>query len=115
MAYKVVPLTSNPNQSFTCTLPVDGKNITLSFTFRYNVMAEYWFMSVTNFKTKELLLDAVPLITGDYPAANLLEQYEYMNIGSAFVVPTNSLAIGIPDDTNIGTEYVLVWGDTFVS
>ena len=115
MAYKIIPLTTNANQSFTCTLPVDGKNITLAFTFVYNTPGGYWYMSVTDAKTQTMLLDAVPLVTGEYPAADLLEQYEYLGIGSAAIIPTSALATGIPDDTNLGTDYVLVWGDTVVS
>lgn len=115
MPYKIIPLTPNANQSFSCTLPVDGKNITLAFTFTYNAPGGYWFMSVTDVKTNKKLLDAVPLVTGEFPAADLLGQYEYLGIGSAAIVPTSSLATGIPDDTTLGTEYVLVWGDTVVS
>lgn len=112
MAYKIIPLTPNANQSFSCTLPVDAKNITLAFTFRYNTIGGYWFMSVADAKTSAQLLDAVPLVTGEYPAADLLGQYEYLGIGSAAIVPTSTLATSIPDDTTLGTDYVLVWGDT---
>lgn len=115
MAYKIIPLTTNPNQSFSCTLPVDGKNLTLSFTFRYNHIMKYWFMSVSNHKTKVLILDSIPLVTGEFPAANLLEQYEYLGIGSAAIIPTSSIANSFPDDINLGSEYVLVWGDTLVN
>jgi hypothetical protein len=115
MAYKIIPLTPNANQSFTCTLPIDSMNITLAFTFTYNGIAGYWFMSVSSVKTNELLLDGTPLVTGEFPAADLLGQFEYLGIGSATIVPTNSLAKDRPDDTNFGTEYVLVWGDTVVS
>jgi hypothetical protein len=115
MAYKIVPLIPNANQSFTCTLPIDAKNMTLAFSFIYNGIGGYWFMSVTDVKTKTLLLDAVPLVTGEFPAADLLGQYGYLGIGSAVIVPTSSMASDIPDGTNLGTDYVLVWGDTNVS
>jgi hypothetical protein len=84
----------------------------LTFSISYNEPGGYWFMAVSDAKTKTLLLDAVPLVTGQYPAADLLGQYEYLGIGSAVIVPTSSLANDIPDDTNLGTDYVLVWGDT---
>jgi hypothetical protein len=115
MAYKIVPLVPNANQSFTCTLPIDSKNLTLAFTFTYNSVGNYWFMSIVDVKTNVMLLDAVPLITGEYPAADILGQYSYLGIGSALIVPTSSLGNDIPHDTNLGTDYVLVWGDTFVS
>lgn len=113
MAYKIIPLTPGTNQSFTCTLPVDTKNITLAFTFTWNGVGEYWFMSITETRSNTLLLDAVPLVTGLFPAADLLGQYSYLGIGSAAVVPASSLsAANAPTESNLGSEYVLVWGDT---
>ncbi|MEK8128659.1 hypothetical protein WMW72_12150 [Paenibacillus filicis] len=111
MATRIVPLIPGSNQSFNCTLPVDEKNITLGFTFTWNGVGEYWFVSVTDVKNKELMLDAVPLVTGEYPAADILGQYTYMGIGSAAVVPISGAA-GIPNLNNLGTDFVLVWTDT---
>lgn len=68
-------------------------------------------MSITD-SAGSLLLDVVPLVTGDYPAANLLKQYSYLNIGSAYIVPASNNLIDNPDFTNLGTDYVLVWNDT---
>jgi hypothetical protein len=59
-----------------------------------------------------LLVDSLPIITGIFPAANLLEQYQYLRIGSAVVVPVGSPATVEPDNTNLGSEFALVWGDT---
>lgn len=112
MATKVIPLMPGANQSFTCTLPIDSKNITLGFTFTWNGFAEYWFMSITDVKTNTLLLDAVPLVTGLFPAADLLGQYTYLGIGSAAVVPVSAVETGIPGKSNLGSDFVLVWTDT---
>lgn len=112
MPFNIIPIMPKANQSFTCTLPIDSKNVALGFSFTYNEPGGYWFMSVADGKTNTPLLDAVPLVTGEFPAANLLEQYEYLGIGSAFVVPVDSLSYGIPSLENLGADYVLVWGDT---
>ncbi|NHN33548.1 hypothetical protein G9U52_27405 [Paenibacillus sp. S3N08] len=109
----MVPLVPGRNQSFTCTLPIDSKNVTLAFTFTYNRIGEYWFMSITDSRSNTLLLDAVPLVTGLFPAEDLLGQYTYLGIGSASIVPVSSLSeADIPNEWNLGTDYVLVWGDT---
>lgn len=108
----IIPLTTDPNQNFTCTVPVDAQNITLFFVFRYNTEAQYWFMSVSNATTGQILLDSIPLLTGEYPSADLLGQYTYLGIGSATIVKTGTLPGDTPNDTNLGSEYVLVWGDT---
>ncbi|MDU5080226.1 hypothetical protein [uncultured Tissierella sp.] len=108
-----IPLTTEPNQSFKATIPVDGKNIELKFNIRYNTIAEYWVMTVADALTDEILIDSVPLLTGQYPAANLLEQYSYLRIGSAVMVNTSTIDLSDePNDKNLGTDYILVWGDT---
>ncbi|SFU71230.1 phage baseplate plug family protein [Alicyclobacillus macrosporangiidus] len=111
MASVVIPLTPGTNQSLSCTLPVDSRNITLMFQFTYNSIGGYWFMTVKD-KTGTVLLDGVPLVTGQYPAANLLRQYQYLGIGSAYVVPASSALTGDPDFNSLGSDYVLVWSDT---
>ena len=110
---KIIPLTTDPNQNLTCTIPINGKNITLSLNIRYNGISGYWTMSVT--KKGALIIDSLPLITGQYPAADILGQYQYLGIGSAVVVPTGTLKTENPDDTNLGADFVLMWGDTNVS
>lgn len=111
MPYKIIPLTTDPNQNFKSTIPVDGKNLTLFFYLRYNQIAGYWWLSIGDSKNK-ILIDSLPLVTGDYPAANILGQYSYLNIGSCTIVKTGDLPSDIPDNTNLGTDYVMVWSDT---
>lgn len=109
----IIPLSTAPNQTFNCTVPIDGKNRPLSFKLRYNSVAKYWNLTVIDARTKATLIDALPIMVGEYPAANLLEQYDYLDLGSAVVVKEgNQNRAENPDDTNLGTEYYLVWGDT---
>jgi len=110
MAYVTIPLTTEPDQSFICTVPVDGKNISLLFRLRYNTQGGYWWLGLSDPNTAEQYLDSLPLLPAMYPAANLLPAY--MELGSAYVVPTGTNITGSPDDTNLGADYVLVWGDT---
>lgn len=113
MAYSIIPLTTDPSQSFQCTIPIDGKNITLTFLIRYNDIAKYWTMGISD-ASGNLLIDSLPLVTGEYPAANILAQYAYLGIGSAVVLNIGNLPADRPDDTNLGADYYLVWGDTVV-
>ena len=109
----VIPLTTEPNQTFNSTIPIDGKNRRLSFNLRYNAIAEYWNLTVKDGVSGEILIDAIPLQRGQFPAANLLEQYKYMGLGSATIVHQGKLPPDAnPNDTNLGTEFFLVWGDT---
>lgn len=62
-------------------------------------------------KSGNTLIDGVPLVSGSYPAANLLRQYQYLNIGSAYIVPVSDNQIGRPDFDELGADYYLVWSD----
>jgi len=109
----IVPLTTEPNNTFVCSIPIDGQNRRLSFMFRYNSIAKYWTMRVSDPNERRVLIDSLPVLIGRYPSANLLEQHVHLGIGSATVVqigpPTESEN---PDDTTLGTNFYLMWGDT---
>jgi hypothetical protein len=60
-----------------------------------------------------ILISEVPLLTGTYPAANILGQFQYMNIGSAYLlnVSNGSTTLDYPNGQDLGTDFVLLWGD----
>ncbi len=110
--YFEIPLTSDPNQSFRCTIPVNDNNMTFVFDIRYNSIAEYWVMTITDDLTGEILIDSLPLIAGEYPTINILSGYEHLRIGSAYIVKSNPDNLSVcPNDLNLGTDFILVWGD----
>lgn len=111
MSY-VIPLTSDPDQKFNCTIPIDGKNVTLSLSIRFNTAGNYWVLSISDPKTGALILDSIPILTGKYPSANILGQYEYLRLGSACIIKSGNSSSDYPDSTNLGTDFLLVWGDT---
>jgi hypothetical protein len=111
----IIPLTTEPNQTFNCTIPIDGENRRLSFELRYNTIAEYWSLTVIDGVTRDTLIASIPLMRGEFPAANLLEQYSYMKIGSAVIVHHGKLPPDTnPNAENLDAEFYLVWGDTNV-
>jgi len=133
-----VPVTNAPNQKFTASLQVDVSTLYLNLAIRYNEMAGYWVMDISD-SNNNLLVASTPLITGLWPAGNLLQQQAYLRIGSAYIVNvSNKVPIGTkglgygeggygegpyggipgfagvdyPDNTNLGTDFQLWWGDT---
>lgn len=110
MSQVVVPLTPSTNQTFDIVLPIDGKNVKLTLAFTYNERGQYWFMGIS--QSGVLLLDGIPLVTGAYPAGNILRQFAYMGIGSAYIVPAANSGWDSPVFDNLGTDFVLVWSDT---
>lgn len=104
----IVPLTSSPNQTFTSTIPIDGKKIKLYFFLRYNTEQKCWEMDLCD-SNKSPLVNSLPLICG----LNLLEQYGYLNIGSAYILKLDSnIESDRPNENNLGKDFILIWGDT---
>ena len=106
-----IPLDSSNNQTFQSTLTVDGKNITLEFFIRWNDIAGYWTMKITDTASDTVLLDSIPLVTGGAGAANLLSQYGYLGIGSAYLINVGNVSAD-PSKDDLGINFVLVWDDT---
>lgn len=134
----MIPLTNSPNQTLTAELNVDGAPLSLNLNIDYDEMAAYWVMSISDV-SGNLLIASIPLVTGGYPAANLLQQQRYLGIGSCFIVNVSNLmlesgsevgygegqygagpyggglgfaGVDYPDKTNLGTDFQLWWDDT---
>lgn len=109
MSSQLVPLNVAQNQTFTVQLTVNGAPLTLLLTLVYYAMAGYWSLKVAN-SLGVTLLASVPLVTGWYPAANVLAQYQYLNIGSAYVLNTGNSPLDYPDQNSLG-QFSLLWAD----
>lgn len=107
-----VPVDSSPNQEFDTTLEIDGSSINLRFKLRYNDMAGYWVMTISDPATGAILLDSIPMITGADPYINLLGQFRHLELGSAFLYKAGNTALDYPDSGNLGTDFLLIWSDT---
>jgi hypothetical protein len=104
----ILPVTENPNQIFTSTIPVDNNSIKFNFFLRYNTESNCWVLDILDSSSNNLI-SGINLVTG----INLLEQYSYLKIGSAYLVKTDtSLTDDLPNQYNLGTQFVIVWGDT---
>jgi len=109
----VIPLTTDPNQSFTCVIPIDKDNRRLNIDLRYNEVAEYWCMTIHDPEQRKILIDSLPLLVGEFPVADILQQYRYLGLGSATIVAVGPTEPNTnPSDKNLGSGFALVWGDT---
>src|ERR1039457_6822506 len=90
LANLIVPLDNSPNQNFQVTVNVNGK-MTISDTLG------------------NIVLDSIPLITGVWPAANLLRQFQYLGIGSVYILNASGPIPGLdyPNNTDLGSDFVL--------
>jgi hypothetical protein len=107
---QVIPLDSSPNQKLQVSVSVDTDNIILNLSITYNRMHDYWTMDIADSENVPLVV-GLPILSGNYPAANLLEQYAYLEIGSVYIINASSVVLDSPDDVSLGTDFVLVWGD----
>ena len=111
MSSQIVYISSQPNQQTTAQLEVDGEALVLGLSIYWDYMSGYWLMDVYNAAGTQLL-SGVPMITGSYPAANILGQYAYLAIGSAYILNQSTGASDYPTSTDLGTTFVLLWSDT---
>jgi hypothetical protein len=111
MPAQIVPLTNQPTQTLFVPLNVDGAVLPLQLVVRFSEMAQYWVLTISN-SAGLLLLDSVPMLTGVAPAGNILGQYGYLAIGSAFIINASGIDADSPDSTNLGTDFCLLWDDT---
>ncbi len=110
--YQIVNISSTPNQAFLANLSVNGTALKLNLTISFNEIAQYWTMGIADVNGVTLIAE-VPLLTGTYPAANLLAQFQYMNIGAAYLlnVSNGSTTLDYPNGQDLGTDFALLWGD----
>jgi hypothetical protein len=106
MALYEIPLTNDPDQTLAVTVPIGGVNINLRLRVRFNTQANYWWMTVADIKGN-VLADAIPLLSG----GDILGQFQYLGLGSAYVVNMGNSIMDSPDSTNLGTDFRLWWGD----
>lgn len=111
MAWHEIPLDTYPDQEFSITVEVNDMNIPLIMRLRYNTEGDFWHMDVSDGVTGEMLISNIPLVTGEYPAADILRQFEHIGIGQAVVLAvTDNTAGEIPGLSDLGTDFVLLWG-----
>lgn len=108
--YKI-PLSNYPNQSFTCNIPINGENVNLKFSLWYNYQAKYWLMSLSDVKTETTLFYNLPLLSSKGKFRDLFCQLGYLHIGMSIMLPVVEDQSSMANDKNLGTSYVMIWGD----
>lgn len=108
--YKI-PLTNSPNQSFNVIVPVNDENKDLTLTLNYNEVADYWSLTIADTQTGQDLVSQIPMLESYNDFSNILIQLGYLEIGSAFVIALDETPLFRPNEDDLGTKYILVWGD----
>lgn len=112
MSWHVIPLDTTPDQEFFVSVEAGGRNVYLLLHLRYNTEGRFWKMDVSDGSTREMFISGVPLVTGMSPSADLMKQFRHLGIGSAVIVPnTDATENDIPGLFDLGSDFLLVWGD----
>jgi hypothetical protein len=113
---QIVPLTNSPNQTFSVALSIDGTVKSLQGYLHYNEVAGYWVLSIYDL-LDNLILDSVPFVTGngsgDEASGNLLGQFDYLGIGSLYILNISGVAApDFPNSIDLGADFQALWAST---
>lgn len=104
-----IPMSNQPNQSFSVVLPKNNTNISLDLFIWWNSFAGYWELNIADSNTKISLLSALPLLAGKSPVMNVLRQFSYLNIGNLYIVKSAKTEHDSPQIGDWESNFVLVW------
>ena len=112
MAYHKIPISPNLDQTFNVAIDVNGVVLGFDLRLTYNFEGHFWKLDIMDGITKEMILSNVPLVTGNYPAHNILRQFRHLGIGELYVISaTDDVDEDRPTGKDLGTDFYLVWGD----
>jgi len=110
MAIVQIPLTNQPNQNFSISLPSTSANILLYARIYWNRIAEYWQMDISNDRGVALV-SGLPLLISGSIYADLLGQFKYLDIGTMFIFPfSEAFENKSPGLNDWGVNHSLIWG-----
>jgi len=112
MTLQQIPLTNEPNQNFQITLDVNGTNRGFGFDVRWNEVAGYWVVTLTDLEEGEIIIDSLPLVTGKGDSCDILRKYGYLKVGIALFIPSvKKPSTDYPNTETLGEEFILIWND----
>lgn len=109
MAYAKIPLSNTPfsEQSFKISLKDNTVNVNIKLRLTYQDLFGVWVADVIDGESNKTLIACLPLVCG----VDLLGQHSYLDIGEAYIIEDISTDLMHPDNTTLGKEFILVWGD----
>jgi hypothetical protein len=106
MSLQTIPVNSAPGQVFGVSVTINGLVQSFNCTVTFNEVAQYWVLNIYQTNNVPIIL-GLPMVTG----LNLLRQYQYLGIGSIYVLNVTGVPIDSPNATDLGVDFQLLWGD----
>ena len=109
----IIPnLEDHENQRIHTTLQLDdGTTKDVFILLRYTKATDHWWITIQSGDGQDIVR-GIPLLQGEsFPSANLLRQFEYLNLGTLFSFCSSAEETGDPGKDNLGNElaFHLAW------
>lgn len=108
-----IPVGNFPNQTFHCTIPVNGENKDFTFFLEYNSVAGYWSMTLSDTITEQVIFSQLPMLVsyGQF-WINMTYQLAYKEFGEICIISLDrNDKNSMPNADDLGTKFILCWGD----
>lgn len=90
----LIPLQPTPQ-----TLTISLSGVQYQLTVRWNETNQSWIIDIAD-SNGNPILSGIPMVTG----ADLLEQFEYLDIGGMLLAQTSSNTDAVPTFANLGSD-----------
>jgi hypothetical protein len=111
---QIIPINNSPYQQIQVALNTYNGTLTLNLIVSYNEVGNWWVMQIFDQNYNALLSD-IPLLTGYWPAANILAPWFWMNIGTATVIANQGGYGDWPGINGWGNGWLLLWDASMVN
>lgn len=114
MSAQLISLSGLPNQIIAVSLSLNDGIVSLNLKQYYNRIGGFWALDVYD-QQGNLLVASLPLITGDWPAGNIMAPHDYLQIGQWFIINLTAAQTDFPTSQNIGSGFTLLIDDNIGS
>jgi len=96
---------NTPNQIMNVSVDIRGIATQLELDLRFNTIAGYWTINIRDVAKDKIVISSMPLIH----RTNLLEQYQYLELGDAYVIGISNKPLDSLNMDNLGKDFVFIW------
>jgi hypothetical protein len=105
----ILPVSNRLNQVFRAKLIIDGAARDVSLTLVYREVCDYWTLDIAEPEGRSILM-GLPLTRSEAAVPSLLEQFEYLGLGTLSLIDTSGGTDDYPTSAGLGSDFVMVWG-----
>lgn len=100
-----INIENSPNRIFNVTVNIRNIAVPIELDLRFNTMAGYWTVGIRDVQKDKIVISSMPLLN----MSNLLSQYQYLELGDAYMIGISNLPLDSLDMENLGKDFIMVW------